>query len=37
MNCVELVLSSITKEAEKPAVHMIRGEEASFRDLDIIA
>ena len=37
MNCVDLVLSAIKKKPEKIAIHMIRGEQASFRDLEVIA
>ena len=37
MNCVELVLTAIKNNPEKPAIHMIRRDGASFRDLEVIA
>ncbi|MFK7823300.1 MAG: AMP-binding protein [Oligoflexales bacterium] len=37
MNCVKLVLAAIKKEPEKIAIQMIRGDKASFRELEVIA
>lgn len=37
MNCVKLILNALKDHPEKIAIHMIGGEQASFRDLELIA